>query len=153
MIFSSDILQGQVSGTNLHRPKVAVVLSGGGAKGFSHIGVLKVLEEEGLPIDIIVGTSIGSLVGGIYSLGYKAKELEDICKAQNWQSLLFDDVPRYYLSRTDRTMQQRYLFALQVDEKKKIYLPQGVIKGQNILNLLCGLPEMFLPIWILQNCQ
>ena len=52
------------------RPKVAVVLSGGGAKGFAHIGALKILEEEGIPIDIIVGTSMGSLIGGFYSLGY-----------------------------------------------------------------------------------
>lgn len=130
---------GQPAPEVAHRPKVAVVLSGGGAKGFSHIGVLKVLEEEGIPIDIIVGTSIGGLVGGIYSLGYTAKEMEDICKSQDWQSLLFDDFPRFYLSKADRALQQKYLFTLQVDEKKKISLPQGVIKGQNVLNLLCGL--------------
>ncbi len=128
------------SGTGLaHRPKVAVVLSGGGAKGFAHIGVLKVLEEEGIPIDIIVGTSIGGLVGGIYSLGYSAQQIENICRTQNWQSLLFDDFPRFYLSKADRALQQKYLFTLQVDERKKISLPQGVIKGQNVLNLLCGL--------------
>jgi NTE family protein len=136
---SNSSILGQVSGEEQHRPKVALVLSGGGAKGFSHIGVLKVLEEEGIPIDIIVGTSIGSLVGGIYSLGYTAKEMEDICKAQDWQSLLFDEFPRFYLSRADRSLQQRYLFSLLVDEKKKISLPLGVIKGQNVLNLLCGL--------------
>ncbi|MDD4490504.1 MAG: patatin-like phospholipase family protein, partial [Paludibacter sp.] len=54
------------------RPKVALVLSGGGAKGFAHLGVLKVLEEEKIPIDIIVGTSIGSIVGGLYAIGYTA---------------------------------------------------------------------------------
>jgi NTE family protein len=134
-----DFLFGQISLPAYHRPKVAVVLSGGGAKGFAHIGVLKVLEEEGIPIDIIVGTSIGSLVGGIYSLGYTAQEMEDICKAQNWQSLLLDDFPRHYLSRTDRSLQQRYLFGIETDEIKKLSLPQGVIKGQNVLNLLCGL--------------
>lgn len=139
LIFFTDIIQGQASGNKPYRPKVAVVLSGGGAKGFSHIGVLKVLEDEGIPIDIIVGTSIGSLVGGIYSLGYTAKEMEDICKAQDWPLLLFDDTPRAYLSRNDRSLQQRYLFALQPNEKKKISLPQGVIRGQNVLNMLCGL--------------
>jgi NTE family protein len=139
LILSGDFIRGQESPKQIHHPRVAVVLSGGGAKGYFHIGVLKVLEEEGLPIDIIVGTSIGSLVGGIYSVGYKAKELEDICKAQDWQALLFDDIPRSYLSKTDRTLRQRYLFALQVSEKKKISLPQGVIRGQNVLNLLCGL--------------
>jgi len=138
-ILPVNIVLGQSSAKELHRPKVAVVLSGGGAKGFSHIGVLKVLEEEGIPIDIIVGTSIGGLVGGIYSLGYTAKEMEDICKAQDWQSLLFDDFPRFYLSKADRALQQKYLFTLQVDDKKKISLPQGVIIGQNVLNLLCGL--------------
>src|SRR5665647_902659 len=138
-ILPVNIAFGQSSVKELHRPKVAVVLSGGGAKGFSHIGVLKVLEEEGIPIDIIVGTSIGGLVGGIYSLGYTAKEMEDICKSQDWQSLLFDDFPRFYLSKADRALQQKYLFTLQVDEKNKISLPQGVIKGQNVLNLLCGL--------------
>ena len=139
IIFPAEFISGQESKELCHRPKVAVVLSGGGAKGFAHIGVLKVLEEEGIPIDIIVGTSIGSLVGGIYSLGYKAKELEDICRAQDWQTLLFDDLPRFYLSKADRSLQQRYLFALQVSDVKKISLPQGVIKGQNVLNLLCGL--------------
>lgn len=130
---------GQAPAQKTDRPKVAVVLSGGGAKGFSHIGVLKVLEQEGIPIDIIVGTSIGSLVGGLYSIGYTAKELEDLCKIQDWKELLFDDLPRSYLSMADRSLQQRYLFALRVDEKKKLTLPQGVIKGQNVLNLLCGL--------------
>jgi len=120
------------------KPKIALVLSGGGAKGFAHIGVLKVLEEEGIPIDIIVGTSIGSLVGGIYSLGYTAQYMEDICRAQDWQSLLLDELPRQYLSKSDRYLQQRYLFALHVDEIKKLALPQGVIKGQNVLNMLCG---------------
>jgi NTE family protein len=133
------MMLGQIPTGPTQRPKVAVVLSGGGAKGFAHIGVLKVLEEEGIPIDIIVGTSIGGLVGGIYSLGYSAQEIENICKAQNWQALLFDDFPRFYLSKADRALQQKYLFTLQVDNHKKISLPQGVIKGQNVLNLLCGL--------------
>ncbi len=133
------ILHGQDTIPGTRRPRIAVVLSGGGAKGFVHIGVLKVLEQEGIPIDIIVGTSIGSLVGGVYAVGYTADEIEAICKKQNWQQLLLDDLPRYYLSRIDRVIQQRYLFALRVNEKKKITIPQGVIRGQNVLNLLCSL--------------
>jgi NTE family protein len=136
---SGNLVLGQVEENETKHPKVAVVLSGGGAKGFSHIGVLKFLEEEGIPIDIIVGTSIGSIVGGLYSVGYTANDLEKICKAQDWESLFLDDIPRLYLSRADRSLQQRYLFALRVNEKKKLSLPQGVIKGQNVLNLLCGL--------------
>ncbi len=120
-------------------PKVAVVLSGGGAKGFTHIGVLKVLEEEGIPVDMIVGTSIGSLVGGIYAMGYSADEIEQIAKDQDWESLLSDDIPRIFLSENDRVLRQRYLFSLPFNGKKKPGLPQGLIRGQNVLNLFCGL--------------
>ena len=122
----------------IKRPKVAVVLSGGGAKGFAHIGVLKVLEEEGIPVDMIVGTSIGSLVGGIYAMGYSADELYQIAKAQKWDVLLTDDVPRIFLSKNDQMIRQRYLLSLNVDRTKKIGLPQGLIKGQNVMNLFCG---------------
>jgi NTE family protein len=121
------------------RPKIALVLSGGGAKGFAHIGVLKVLEEEGIPIDLIVGTSIGSLVGGIYSLGYSASELEVLVKTLNWETTLSDEVPRAFLSKNDLLIKQRYLFSLPITGEKKLSLPQGLIKGQNILNIFCGL--------------
>ena len=66
------------------RPKVALVLSGGGAKGAAHVGVLKVLEEAKVPIDMIVGTSIGGLVGGIYSMGYSAAEIDSIISNCDW---------------------------------------------------------------------
>ena len=124
---------------NSRRPKVALVLSGGGAKGFAHIGVIKVLEEEGIPIDIIVGTSIGSLIGGIYSIGYSADSLEKIVRSQDWEQVLSDDVSRLYLSRYDQMMKQRYLFSLPFNSEKKLSLPQGVIRGQNVLNVFCGL--------------
>lgn len=120
-------------------PKVAVVLSGGGAKGFAHIGVLKVLEEEGIPIDIIVGTSIGSLIGGFYSIGYRADEIHEIIEKQDWEAILSDGVPRLYLSENDKELRQRYLFSLPYGDNKKLSLPLGVIKGQNVMNLFCGL--------------
>lgn len=120
-------------------PKIALVLSGGGAKGFAHIGVLKVLEKEGIPIDLIVGTSMGSLVGGIYSLGYNASELESLVKSLNWETTLSDDVPRAFLSKNDQMLKQRYIFSLPIDGNKKISLPQGFIKGQNVINIFCGL--------------
>lgn len=123
----------------VHRPKVALVLSGGGAKGFAHIGVLKVLEEEGIPIDIIVGTSMGSLVGGIYSIGYSSSELDSLVKHMDWNYALSDEIPREYLSRNDQLLKQRYIFSLPLTEDKKLSLPQGLIKGQNILNFFCGI--------------
>lgn len=122
-----------------HRPKVALVLSGGGAKGFVHIGVLKVLEEEGIPIDMIVGTSIGSLVGGIYALGYNASEIEAMTKALDWEKILSDKVPRQFLSKDAQLLKQRYAFSIPLSEKKILSLPQGLIKGQNVLNLFCGI--------------
>ena len=125
--------------SNKKRPKVGLVLSGGGAKGFAHIGVIKVLEEEGIPIDIIVGTSIGSLIGGIYSIGYNSDELIKIVQAQNWDQVLSDDVSRLYLSPRDQAMKQRYLFSLPFNNQRKLSLPQGVIRGQNVLNVFCGL--------------
>jgi len=127
--------QSQITTTG--RPKIALVLSGGGAKGFAHIGVLKVLEQEGIPVDLIVGTSMGSLVGGIYSLGYNASELEQLVKSMNWETTLSDDVPRAFLSKNDQQLKQRYMFSLPINGK--LSLPQGVIKGQNVLNILCGL--------------
>ena len=120
-------------------PKVALVLSGGGAKGFAHIGVLKVLEEEGIPIDLIVGTSMGGLVGGIYSIGYSASELEKLVKTLDWEKVLSDEVSRAFLSKNDQMLKQRYLLSLPITGEKKLSLPQGLIKGQNVLNIFCGL--------------
>ena len=72
------------------RPKVGLVLGGGGAKGAAEVGVLKVLEEAGVQVDCIVGTSIGSIVGGLYAAGYSASELETMFQTQEWLSLLTD---------------------------------------------------------------
>ena len=76
------------------RKKVAVVLSGGGAKGMAHIGALKVIEEAGIPVDYIVGTSMGSIVGGLYAIGYTAEQLDSLVQRQDWELLLSDKVER-----------------------------------------------------------
>lgn len=77
--------QDNVTNSNNHvgRKKVAVVLSGGGAKGMAHIGVLKVIEKAGIPVDIITGTSMGSIVGGLYSIGYNANALDSLVRKQD----------------------------------------------------------------------
>ncbi len=130
---------GQQLKDGTERTKVALVLSGGGAKGFAHIGVLKILEQEGIPIDIIVGTSMGSLVGGIYSIGYEAAEIESLVKSLDWESTIMDEVPRLSLSKNIQLLRQRYFLSLPISEEKKIMLPQSLMKGQNILNMFCGL--------------
>ena len=75
-------------GPSQKRPRVALVLSGGGAKGMAHIGVLKVLERAGMPIDIITGTSMGSIVGGLYACGNRSLKLDSIVRAQDWSYVL-----------------------------------------------------------------
>ena len=72
------------------RPKIALVLSGGGARGFAHIGVLKVLKDLRIPIDMVVGTSMGAVVGGAYAAGRSVEELEQIVKNTSWESVLAD---------------------------------------------------------------
>ncbi|HEU4778569.1 MAG TPA: patatin-like phospholipase family protein, partial [Steroidobacteraceae bacterium] len=76
------------------RPKTCLVLGGGGARGAAHIGVLKVLERERIPIDCIVGTSMGSIVGGLYASGYKADEIATAMQAIDWGDIFHDDPPR-----------------------------------------------------------
>ena len=76
------------------RPKVGLVLSGGGAKGAAHIGVLKYLEENGIPIDYIAGTSMGSIVGGMYAMGYSSSEILDLISGVDWNRLISNEVER-----------------------------------------------------------
>ena len=80
------------------RPKIGLVLSGGGAKGAAHIGVLKYIEEAGIPIDYIAGTSMGSIVGGMYALGYSSSEILDIINSVDWNRLISNNVDRRKIS-------------------------------------------------------
>ena len=91
------------------RPKVAVVLSGGGAKGAAHVGVLKVLEEYDIPVDIITGTSMGALVGGLYAVGHSAAELDSIIVSQDWEYVITGTSKRESLSYEQKTAEAKYL--------------------------------------------
>ena len=95
-----------------HRPTVAVVLGGGGARGMAHIGMLKYLEERGIPVDLIGGTSMGGLVSGLYALGYDAPYLDSLVKAIDWTVMMSDKVPDSYQSYKRRKHNER--FALNV---------------------------------------
>ncbi len=121
-----------------HRPKVGLALSGGGAKGLAHIGVLKVLEEAGLPVDCISGTSMGSIIGGLYAAGYSAGELEELVTALDWNELLTDNTGRRFLSMQEKQWSERYLVSFPI-RQKHIELPSGLIAGQNISKLLSRL--------------
>lgn len=76
------------------QPKVGLVLSGGAARGLAHVGVLKALEEQGVRVDAIAGTSMGAVVGGLYAAGYSVAELERLALTLDWQQVLSDDPPR-----------------------------------------------------------
>ena len=76
--------QSQETNSGLQRTKVGVALSGGGAKGAAHIGVLKYMEEIGIPVDYVTGTSMGSIIGGLYSLGYSPDEMAKLIAAMDW---------------------------------------------------------------------
>ena len=120
------------------RPKratVGVVLSGGGAKGMAHIGVLKVLEQAGIPIDIVTGTSIGSIVGGLYAIGYNAHSLDSMVRAQDWIYVITDKEDLSRQSLSDRKKQNTYLFSTGLTIGKKDLNAGGIIKGKNLAEL------------------
>ncbi len=122
------------------RPKIGLVLSGGGAKGLAHIGVLKVLEEAGIRPDYIAGTSMGGIVGGLYAIGYSADSLEKIARGTKWGYYLSDDIPRRAITLEEKEDYDRFILSIPISEKG-IEIPGGVINGQNIenfLNQLCS---------------
>lgn len=123
--------------TQPKRKKVAVVLSGGGAKGVAHIGALKVIEEAGIPIDIITGTSMGSIVGGLYSIGYRADVLDSIVRAQDWNTLLLDREDLSLQRIAEREKQNTYMISTGITLKKNKGLSAtgGIIKGKNLHGL------------------
>lgn len=148
---------------NQHRPTVALVLGGGGAKGAAHIGAIKRIEELGIPVDMVLGTSIGGLVGGLYSLGYSGDYLDSLIRSVDWELTLSDNIPRdrisrsqlkyketcvvslpfYYKGDLDKNLRLRDMLASSSlasygSEFKNNFLrglPSGFIKGQNIYNI------------------
>ncbi len=118
-------------------PCIGLVLGGGGARGAAHIGVLKVLERERVPICRIAGTSMGAIVGGLYASGFSPGEIEAILVSVDWKDVLDDDPPRtdYPMRRKNDTL--RYLMDFRFGLRDgAIQLPRGVIQGQKLLLLL-----------------
>ena len=94
------------------RPKVGIVLGGGGAKGAAHIGVLKYIEEIGIPVDYIAGTSMGSIIGGLYALGYSPDELQTLISQLDWSKYMSNSVDRRDISSADKNRRSTYLFSI-----------------------------------------
>jgi NTE family protein len=122
----------------IKRPKIGLVLSGGGAKGLAHVGVIKVLEEAGIIPDYISGTSMGSIVGGLYAIGYSAEDLSKLNHSINWSVLLSDNIPLRNVAMDEKHDYKRYFAELPI-RKKKVMLPSGMLEGQNLEMLLSGL--------------
>ena len=118
--------------------KVGLVLSGGGAKGLAHIGVLKEIEAAGIEIDYIGGTSMGAIIGGLYASGYNAHQLDSIFESVDFEKLIQDDLPRSAQSFYERADRERYAIALPF-EHFKVSFPSALSKGQNIYNLFTQL--------------
>lgn len=129
------------------RPKIGVVLSGGGAKGAAHIGVLKVLEKHRVPVDYIVGTSIGAYVGGLYALGYSAAEIENIMLKLPWDEGYSDFIPRQFLSLENKKLRDQYNLTFRIGfSDGELKTPSGLLLGQSAGQLLqasTGVVPMF----------
>ena len=104
------------------RPTVALVLSGGGAKGAAHVGVLRYLESIDMPIDMVLGTSMGGLVGGLYALGYGVEELDSLIRNMDWSYALSDRVPREYISYAETKYREKYLLSFPFFYRRQDYM-------------------------------
>lgn len=121
------------------RKKVGVVLSGGGAKGMAHIGALKVIEKAGIPIDYVVGTSMGSIIGGLYSIGYTPQQMDSLVRHRDWTVLLSDKIPRSEQNMAEREASEKYVFSLPFGKGAKTKMSGGLINGFNLANLFSEL--------------
>ena len=141
MILAAVLMVGTVSAQKEkeveepQRKKVAVVLSGGGAKGMAHIGVLKVLEKAGIPVDIVTGTSMGSIIGGLYAIGYNSHSLDSMVRVQDWSYVITDRENLRNQSLSDRKKQNTYFFSTGLTLGKKDQNAGGIIKGKNLAEL------------------
>ena len=117
------------------RKRVGVVLSGGGAKGMAHIGVLKVLERAGIPVDIVTGTSMGSIIGGLYAIGYNGAVLDSVARAQDWSYVISDKEDLRHQTLKDKLKSYTYIFTTGLTFGKKDNSAGGLIKGKNLAEL------------------
>ncbi len=118
--------------------KVGLVLSGGGARGFAHVGVIKVLEEAGVRVDFVGGTSMGAIIGSLYASGYNAKEIDSLIKKIDFEKIMLDEIPRKAKPFYEKERGENHALVFPINNKK-IGLPIALSKGQNVLNLITEL--------------
>ena len=121
------------------RPRIGLVLSGGGARGAAHIGVLKVLEENRVPVDAIAGTSMGAVVGGLYASGLSAADIERVMTSVDWQDAFRDRPQRKDLNCRRKLEDQNYLVKFPLGLKgRRLRLPRGLVQGQKLTQIRRG---------------
>lgn len=130
--------QDSISQSQQKVPKVGLVLSGGGAKGFAHIGVLKVIDSLNIKIDYVAGTSMGAIIGSLYASGYSGQQLDSIFKSLNFEDVINDNLPRSAKTFYERENSEKYGVTLPFT-RFKINLPSALSRGQNVFNLLSKL--------------
>lgn len=135
---TNDLRADKLKYTENDTLKVGLVLSGGGALGVAHIGIIQAIEEAGLRIDYITGTSMGSLVGGLYAIGYSSDQLLEIARSNNFTQLFIDRKNRRHISNYEKIIDERTIATFPVSNKG-IDLPAGFITGQNIHTYLSKL--------------
>ena len=143
LLIFSGLLSAQDDLQTTKRPKIGLALSGGAAKGFAHIGVIKYLHELGIHADYVTGTSMGSIVGGLHAMGYDAKKMSKVAASQDWSSLLSGYIPLKDVAPLEKQYHQKFPFFISY-ENGDITLPKGVINSQK-LDLL--LSAMFSPAY------
>lgn len=147
---NTDTVSGQ-------RPRIGFVLGGGGARGAAHIGVLKYLYDQGIPVDYVVGNSMGSIIGALYCVGYTPAELEDLIAKMDWNIYMKDAVPRDKMSMSEKNRKEQYLITIPFNSTNSIRkilrrnnnstengdiistLPSSLVSGANLLNLFNSL--------------
>ncbi|MCF0164227.1 MAG: patatin-like phospholipase family protein [Bacteroidales bacterium] len=140
IVVNEDALQSD------ERPKIGLVLSGGGAKGSAHIGVIRMIEEIGIPIDYVAGTSMGSIIGGLFALGYTSAEMDAIISEMDWPKYMKDEVNLSKLSFQQRQKKSSYLLDIPFKTGSHIdsvsllnSIPGGIVSGNNLENLFNSL--------------
>ena len=132
--YANMALAQKPASVNTKRPTVGLVLSGGGAKGFAYIGLLKVMREAGLEVDYVAGSSMGSIIAGFYAIGYHPDTMSKVIREQDWDALLADKLPRKYIAYEEKEFSNEYIMSFPIS-KKRVGLKAAMYEGQEI-NLL-----------------